>query len=152
MFRIFSAGGCVLIGFAAFATVTGYSSDSQAQARGEGSPPLGYYACNFRGRFNPNFSPTLLAGGRYRVTYNIGGKVHDSNGSYSYDPGSKLVRFKGGEFNGLTAFYGITGTALSANTQTLDWPTLIWPKSDGTYPYGMYCPNKGTQNPITQTR
>lgn len=115
------------------------------------TPPLGYYACGSRSGYNPIFSPTLLAGGRYRVTYNIGGTIHDTYGNYSYDPESKLVRFEGGEFDGLAALYGAVGTALSAYTQTLDWPTLIWPKSDGTYPAGMYCPNKGTQNPISQT-
>ena len=125
-------------------------SKAAPEVKSSATPPLGYYACGSRARYYPNFSPNLLAGGRYRVTYNIGGKVRDSYGSYSYDPASKLVRFKGGEFNDLTALYGAAGTAVSANTQTLSWPTLIWPKSDGSYPYGIYCPNKDTQNSNTR--
>jgi hypothetical protein len=102
MLRI-NGGGFALIALTVFAAVIGYGSDSQAA--GAPAPPLGYYACGSRFGMHPNFSPTLLAGSRYRVTYNIGGKISDSTGSYSYDPWSKLVSFKGGEFNGLTALF-----------------------------------------------
>ena len=80
-----------ILAAAALAAACAGIAPSGAQA--QSGPPAGRYECWFNGRPVLILNFTLLGGGRYA-------DVDNKPGSYSYDAGSRVLRFSGGSLDG----------------------------------------------------